>query len=280
MKDDEAAAQSDSLVTVRRTMAVMEMLADADNGLSLSDIAKELDVNKSIALRITSSLEGMHYLYRHSDNRRFFLTYKVANVGLRLLGRTRLLDQCQPVLRHLAEQTGELVLFSVLDRSVPRWVMAVTGGRRRLQVEPMTSMEVHSTATGKAWLATLPDAEVVRVLKGKMRAMTAHTITDLDRMMVELQAIRASGISVSTEENEAGIGSVATGIRPGGHGPVGFVSITAPVVRAGPDEFERYKDLIRGAARALADCWPLPVTEAFSDGVKVGDGTLVLQPAH
>ena len=281
MKDDVADNQTDSLVTVRRTMEIMEMLADADAGLSLSDIARELNVNKSIALRITSTLEGMSYIYRHSENRRFYATYKVANVGLRLLGRTRLLDQCEPVLRRLAEATGELVLFSILDRDVPRWVMAVTGTRRRLQVEPMTSMEVHSTATGKAWLATLPDAEATRVLKGRMRPLTAHTITDLKRMKVELEAIRASGISFSNQENEAGIASVATGIRPAqGSICVGFVSITAPLVRAGPDEFERYGDLIRDAARALADAWPLPATRAFSDGVQVADGMVVLQAAR
>ena len=95
----------------------------------------------------------------------FFASYKIANVGLQLLTRARLLDQCQPVLRRLAEQTGDLVLFSVFDRDVPRWVMAVTGVRSRLQVEPMTSMELHSTATGKAWLATLSDAEVMRRLR-------------------------------------------------------------------------------------------------------------------
>ncbi len=277
MSDDGVDPQPDSLVTVRRTMAVLEMLADTGAGLSLSDIAKELDVNKSIALRITATLEGMSYIYRNSENRRFYASYKIANVGLRLLGRARLLDQCQPVLRRLAEQTGELVLFAILDRDLPRWVMAVTGVRRRLQVEPMTSMELHSTATGKAWLATLSDAEVTRRLKGRMRPLTAYTITDPKQMLTELRTIRATGISISNQENEVGIASVATGIQPDQSGPyVGFVSITAPLARAGADEFARYRGLVLGAAQALAENWPLPATVMFSDGVTVGEGMQVL----
>ncbi len=277
MRDDGNDTGGDSLVTVRRTMLVMEMLADAGVGLSLSDIAKELDVNKSIALRITSTLETMNYIYRNSENKRFYASYKISNVGLRLLSRARLLDQCQPVLRRLAEQTGELVLFSVLDRDVPRWVVAVTGVRRRLQVEPMTSMELHSTATGKAWLATLPDAEVARVLKGRLRAVTANTITDLKTMMAELRFIRETGISFSNQENEVGIASVATGIRLDPSGPyVGFVSITAPLVRASAEDFDRYRGLVLQAAQTLGDSWPVAATRELSDGVAMGEGMQVL----
>ncbi|WP_158741912.1 IclR family transcriptional regulator [Acidisphaera sp. L21] len=272
-----AEAQPDNLVTVRRTMAVLEMLADAVSGLSLSDIAKELDVNKSIALRITGTLEELNYLYRDSENRRFYASYKISNVGLRLLGRARLLSQCQPELRRLAEETGELVLFSVLDRDQPRWVMAVTGSRRRLQVEPMTSMEFHSTATGKAWLATLPDAEVKRILSGRLRPIATNTITDMKQMLAELKAIRATGISFSNEENEVGIASVAVPIRPAGSSStVGFVSITAPLVRANDEDFERYRALLLKAARVLGDSWPLPATAEFSDGVTIGEGLTVL----
>ncbi|MBB3459284.1 DNA-binding IclR family transcriptional regulator [Rhizobium sp. BK313] len=277
MTEGDKDTQLDSLVTVRRTMEVLEMLADADAGLSLSDIAKALDVNKSIALRITTTLETLNYLYRNSENKRFYAGYKISNVGLRLLSRARLIDECQPVLRRLAEQTGELVLFSVLDRDVPRWVLAATGLRRRLQVEPMTSMEIHSTATGKAWLATLPEDEALRRLQGGMRALTAHTITDPDSMIAELRNIRATGISYSNQENEVGIASVATGIRPDPSGPyVGFVSITAPLVRASPEDFERYRQLVQYAAHSLGDRWPLPVTVEFSDGVVLGNGLRVL----
>jgi DNA-binding IclR family transcriptional regulator len=277
MTEGDKDTQLDSLVTVRRTMEVLEMLADADAGLSLSDIAKALDVNKSIALRITTTLETLNYLYRNSENKRFYAGYKISNVGLRLLSRARLIDECQPVLRRLAEQTGELVLFSVLDRDVPRWVLAATGLRRRLQVEPMTSMELHSTATGKAWLATLPEDEALRRLEGGMRALTAHTITDPDSMIAELRNIRATGISYSNQENEVGIASVATGIRPDPSGPyVGFVSITAPLVRASPEDFERYRQLVQDAAQRLGDRWPLPVTVEFSDGVVLEKGLRVL----
>ncbi len=274
-----ANGQADNLITVRRTMLVLEMLADADAGLSLSDIAKTLDVNKSIALRITATLEEMNYIYRGDENRRFYASYKISNIALRILSRAGLLDQCQPVLRRLAEQTGELVLLSVIDHDQPRWVMAILGVRRRLQVEPRTYMEPHYTATGKAWLATLPDEEVRRLLKGHMHRRTANTITTMERMRKELQEIRASGVSFSNEENETGIAAVATGIWLRQDGPpvcVGFISVTAPLARVTFDEFAGYRTFLVDAARALADAWPAPKTAEFSDGVRRLDGLVVV----
>jgi len=265
--DTKADGATEGLVTVRRTMMVLEMLADADTGMSLSDIAKGLDVNKSIAQRIVLTLEEMNYIYRHSENRRFYAGFKISNVGFRILGRTGLIDQCEPVVRRLAEQTGELVLFSVIDGGSPRWVMAATGPRRRLQVEPMTSMEYHSTATGKAWLATLPDDVIGHVLKGRMRAMTPYTITDLDRLMEQIREIRRTGFAFSNQENETGIAAVATAIRRKETAEavcVGFVSITAPLARVTPNDFVRYRAMINDAARALGDAWPLSTTANFS----------------
>jgi DNA-binding IclR family transcriptional regulator len=276
MTTEEKHNPLDSLVTVQRTIAVLEMLTDSHAGMSISDIAKELDVNKSIALRIVSTLEALNYLYRNSENKRYYAGYKISNLGMRLLGRARLLDECLPILRQLAEQTGELVLFSVLDRDMPRWVLAVTGIRRRLQVEPMTSMELHSTATGKAWLATLTDEEVRQRLQGGMRAVTPYTITDLEKMLIELEGIRQSGISFSNQENETGIASVATGIRRHRTGPyVGFVSVTAPLVRASMEDFDRYRSLIRKAAENLGDRWPLAIAGELSEGAKFGEGTQI-----
>ena len=258
--DAEVDGQAEGLVTVRRTMMVLEMLADADAGMSLSDIAKALKVNKSIAQRILLTLEEMNYLYRHSENRRFHAGLKISNVGIRILGRTGLIDQCEPVLRGLAGQTDELVLLSVIDAGRPRWVMAATGSRRRLQVDPMNAMELHSTATGKAWLATLPDRAIAQVLKGKLRAATPYTVTRLDRLMEQIREIRRGGISFSNQENEVGVAAVATAIRRQEAGEavcVGFISITAPLGRATPDDFVRYGKLLQNAARVLGDAWPL-----------------------
>lgn len=276
-RTDEAAELGLSLVTVRRTLAALEMLADADAGLSLSEIARRLDVNKNIALRILMSLEEENYIYRHVETKFYFAGFKVSNLGLRVLSRNRLLTQCQPVLRQLADECGELVLFSVLDHGEPRWVMAAVGRRQRLMIDPVTPLAPHATATGKAWLSTLADAQVAEIVAGKLDALTPFTVTTLDALLAQLAEVRRTGLAFSNQENEAGIAAIAAPIwlPPNGGGAegrrcVGFVSITAPVSRATPEDFTRFGAMVQGCAARLGDAWPLPE----GDGVAPTDNQM------
>jgi DNA-binding IclR family transcriptional regulator len=269
-RNDDAAELGLNLVTVRRTLAVLEMLADAENGLSLSEVARQLDVNKNIALRILMTLEEGNYLYRHAETKHYFAGFKVSNLGLRVLSRNRLLAQCQPVVRQLAEECGELVLFSVLDQGEPRWVMAAVGRRQRLQVDPVTPLAPHATATGKAWLSTLADTRVAELVQGRMEALTPHTVTTLDALLVQLEEIRRTGVALSQEENEMGIAAIATPIwavaaaaEGSGRRCVGFISITAPVSRASRSDFARFGEMLRPSAARLGEAWPLPEADGY-----------------
>jgi IclR family acetate operon transcriptional repressor len=259
-----------SLVTVRRTLAALEMLSGADQGLSLSEIARRLDVNKNIALRILTTLEEENYLHRHAETKHYFAGFKVSNLGLRVLSRTRLYQQCQPMVRQLAEECGELVLLSVMDLDEPRWVMAAVGERRRLQVDPVSPLAPHATATGKAWLSTLPDAEVARRVEGRLEALTPFTVTTLPALLAQLATARETGVALSDQENETGIAAVATPIwtpdsatAEAGRRCVGFVSITAPVSRASPDDFRKFGAMVKTSAVQLGESWPLPEAETY-----------------
>jgi IclR family acetate operon transcriptional repressor len=256
----EKSSTIENLVTVSRTMQIIEMLSDGGRGLSLSDIARQLDVNKSIALRILNTLEEANYVFRGVESQRYLLTYKISKIGLNVLIANRFLEQVQPRLRQLADASGELVLLATIQDDGPQWIMAARGGAgRRLQVNPMVRSILHSTATGKAWLATLPDAEVEKRLGKDLPPTTPHTVTTLKALRAQLAVIRRQGFAISDQENETGIKAISVpiwrGVGPEARECVGFVSITAPVSRAGDADYERFGRLLLEAAKYLGDVW-------------------------
>jgi DNA-binding IclR family transcriptional regulator len=261
-----AGAPMDNLVTVSRTMVIFELLAGQTRGLTLSDIARHLDVNKSIALRILSSLEQTNYLFRSIATQRYLLTYKISRIGLNVLVANRFMEQVQPKLRELADASGELVLLAAVETNGPQWILAARGDRgRRLQVDPMIQSSLHSTATGKAWLSTLPDSEVEKLVGKKLLAATAKTVRTLAALKRQLAEIRTQGYSISDQENEEGIKAISVPIRidPAAD-PVGFVSITAPVSRNTDRDFNRFRQLLLAAAVSLGDTWPPREAKDFS----------------
>lgn len=253
---------TESLVTVSRTMRVLEMLSGEPDGMSLADIARALGVAKSIALRILSTLQNENYLFRAQDGQRYALSYKISNVGLKSLSGKRVLEQIQPKLREIAEASGELVLFSVANADGPQWILSAMGSaRRRLQIEPSMRMDLHSTATGKAWLSTLEDDQIDSILSKTLVTTTAHTKTSKSMLLDEIRKIRLKGVSYSDQENEEGIKAVAVPIwqteLDSTRQCVGFVSITAPVSRTTDEHFERFEKLLKDAALYFSDVWLL-----------------------
>ena len=60
----------DFLSTVERAMRVLEDLSDEQKGLSVSELARRLNTNKSIVLRILTTMETLGYLFRTKETQR------------------------------------------------------------------------------------------------------------------------------------------------------------------------------------------------------------------
>lgn len=255
----------DFLSTVERAMRVLEDLSDEQKGLSVSELARRLNTNKSIVLRILTTMETLGYLFRTKETQRYRLTYRIANLALRQLARSGLIDQCVPVLQDLAERTGEHVRLAVIEGDRPTWVHAVSGLQRQLRVDPIYGHEVilHAHATGKAWLLTLEEDDFGRVI-GRDRilpAYTKYTITTTRGLKADLDKARKRGFAISYEEVEIGVGAVAAPILIENIARlrqcVGVVSLAAPTSRMDHALMIQCGDLVIEAAARLARTWPL-----------------------
>jgi len=190
---------------------------------------------------------------------------------LRQLQQSGLLGQCSSVLEELAERTGELVRLSVVERGEHiTWVYAVVGTRRSLRIDPNFNFEVslHTHATGKAWLMTLPFARVRELLeRDGMATLTENSNTNLDVLERELEVGRKRGFTVTYEENEIGVGAVAAPIvadrLSGGRECVGVISVAAPTNRMKRADIEACGPQAAEAAARLAVMWPLDENISF-----------------
>lgn len=117
------------------------------------------------------------------------------------------------------------------------------------------SVAMHSTAVGKAFLAGMPPAQRAALLADLvLSALTPRTVTTLDALRLQLDAVQASGWSVDDEENEADIQCFGAAIV-GGHGvPVAAISVSTPRFRQKPDPQQAYVGAVLRAALSLPGC--------------------------
>ncbi|KAA0069239.1 IclR family transcriptional regulator (plasmid) [Tardiphaga sp. P9-11] len=254
-----------TVLAVERALETIQLLSGASDGLSLAEISRELIVNKAIASRLLETLEHAGYVWRDDVAQRYHLTYRISNLGLRQLQQSGLLGQCTSVLEDLAERTGELVRLSVVERGEKiTWVYAVVGTRRTLRIDPNFNFEVslHSHATGKAWLMTLPFERAAQLIdQVGMASLTPHTNVDYEVLRKELDISSRRGFASTFEENEIGVGAVAAPIMAsrlsGATECVGVVSVAAPTNRMTRTQVEACGPLAAEVASRLARMWPL-----------------------
>ena len=127
----------------------------------------------------------------------------------------------------LSDKVRETVDLAVLSGDRVLFIDQVARPHRLQTVSAVgVSFPLHSTANGKALLATLDDAEVRRLLPRSLRRLTCHTVTSLDVLLTELAGVRATGLALDREENDIGICAVGTAIE----NPIGLpAAVTVPV---------------------------------------------------
>lgn len=261
-KDDRGG--SPFLVSVARSMFILERLAAGD-AMTLSDAAKELQVNKNIAHRLLFTLEELGFIQEDAVSRKYRLTFKLLNLARTQWIKSDVLSQSEPLLKELARSTGELVRLALVELGELRWVFAEIGAQRSLMIDPAYGGNIipHVHATSKAYLMTLPEAELERRIEGfTFTAYSPHSITDAGTFKAHIQEARSEGFACSYEERDLGIAAVAVPVLGGDRltGPrcVAVVSISAPASRMSKDQIKSMaRELLMPAVRRLQNIWPV-----------------------
>ena len=144
------------------------------------------------------------------------------------------------------------------------WVAKAQGATTGLRYDADMGQEValHATATGKAWLATLPESEAVRIVSARdfsrhlrVGPRAAKNLTELKRRLGET---RVRGFATAEEEAERGIGAIAVVFRARSEPDArvaGTVSIAGPVTRIHPARYDELVGHLRAAASDLEEIW-------------------------
>lgn len=249
----------------QRCLDVLELLADAPEGLALSAVGTRLGIPKSATHRFLALLESRGFVRQSPDTQRYMLTYRLPALAFRFIAATGVTDVAQPVLDALAARTGELARLAVVDGETLTWVAKAQGASHGLRYDDEAGREVvlHATATGKVWLASLSEASALAIVERARRIgrpgsgpRAVRTVAALRR---ELRATRGRGWGEAVEEGEPGVAAVAAAVRARRQPDapvVATVSIAGPLARLDAGRRAQLAAMAVAAADEIADLWP------------------------
>jgi DNA-binding IclR family transcriptional regulator len=217
--------------SVYRTIAVLNGLAAHPNGVSLSDLARDLDLPVSTVHRILQVLVEMGTARRVEGPPKQYSTGP-GTLGLALGAPiTRaLLQAARPVLEDLARRASEDVFFSTRTAYELLYVIRVSTSWEGLMTGyPGLRGPLHATAQGKVLLASMCNVDRRSLLSGiRFTPFTERTITNRDRFVEELDRVADRGYATNDQEHDPGIQSVAAPVLDGAGNPIAAVCIGGP----------------------------------------------------
>ncbi len=246
---------------VANAMRALELLASRPEGRRVSEIAERLGVNKAIAHRLLAALAAVGYVTQDARSASYCATHSLGALGLRQLAASGVGTWAQKTLDSLAAESEELVRLAVATDDSLQWIAKAQGSYSSLRLDPVMGQDVvpHATASGKAWLATLPPERIASVLDREERA-AVQSRSPLDRatLVAELEEVRRRGYATTFEEMDLGINAVAAPIHGTGpdHEATGTVSIAGPSVRMTRSRMDELAPLLLHAAADISKSWP------------------------
>ena len=251
---DASETAASAVRTLSRGLEILEQFSGEDTELSQTDLATRCALPMPTIHRLVRTLVAHEFLEPVGGGRNFRIGAAVLRLAGPLIARSDPAAVIRRKLQEIAEKTGETTNLATLLGSSVVYLDGVAGGRMLTpQVTVGLRLAAHNTALGKALLAQLDDDEVVaRLGEGPYPQATEHSAGDWPELRKRLKAVRDSGLSVSDEEFEVGLSSMAIALPAQADGSLRAINISLPVTRATPAFRKSAAALLRDIAAEIA----------------------------
>jgi DNA-binding IclR family transcriptional regulator len=243
-----------SVKTVDRLVEILNCFTRDRTGWSLSELSARLGLPKSTLHRFLVGLERHGIMRRNPGDARWRLGHQLFIWGSVAVESTGLRQIAAPVMRELADATGETVLLTEFYRDEVICIEKIeTGHSVRLAQEIGAIRAPHAGASSKIIMAHLAEGDIDAIIRDRgLPKLCDRTITDPDELRIELQRIRERGYADSYEETDRGAWGIATPIRNWRNEVVAGLGIAGPTMRFSETEAQRYVQLCCAAAARIS----------------------------
>jgi IclR family transcriptional regulator, KDG regulon repressor len=185
---------------------------------SLSQISKNLSINKSTCHRILKLLHQYRYVSFDSESKQYNLGSYLLILGSRAAEFIDYLKLAKPHLKWVCEETRlTSVLLEPISNERLMYVAKEELDAPDYHVQVTVKLGQHfpltSASFGKCYLAFSEKEEVEEIIKkASFKQFTDKSITNLDSFRASLEEVRQKGYAVSYEEHTPGVFGIAAPI--------------------------------------------------------------------
>jgi IclR family KDG regulon transcriptional repressor len=203
---------------VKKAFQILQLIAGEDRRMTISDLSRELGINKSTVHGIARALEEAGALQRDRESKRYALGQAIFELAKSGYVRIDMKEIARPAMEKLMRSTGQSVFLCFRSGNHVSIIDIVESTQDLKITSPIgTRVPLLAGALGKAFLASLDKGQALSLINNLgLRNFTINSITDPERYMDKVDEARENGYGLDDEEYIEGVRAVAAVInRPG-----------------------------------------------------------------
>ena len=236
-----------------RALSLLDALAEEEDGLSLTTLAKKVGLPPSSAHRLLTTLQRRRFVRFEPSGMLWRVGVQAFIVGNAFARSRELAPLALPYMRQLMEKCGETVNLFVPDNGLSICIAQVQSRQViRAISRPGGGLPLELSASGKAMLAHLPRSEVDEILaKHRASDVRSYSQQKSGKLHAELKRTRARGYAIDDEEVAAGLRCIAAAIYDEHGAALAAISIAGPTLRLTDDRLVQLADWVCAAGQAI-----------------------------
>ena len=241
---------------VERAFRLLDLLSATEEGLTLSDLARALNMSKGSIHGLLKTLESSRAIEQVED-RRFVLGPRLYDLAQAYIQRAGLRQIALPAMRRLASSTGETVCLGRIEQKGVRIIECVVdeGEQAGLHIAVRRGMRIPllAGACGAVVLSTWPVAQREQYVQTHpLPRFTERSITDPQQYLARVEEVTRTGVSIDHEEYLDGVNAVSTPVYGAGGVLVALLWIVGFTSRFKDEVLERAAGQLREEAIAIS----------------------------
>lgn len=239
--------------SLENALHLLKIFSMDEPELSVTSVSEKLNVAKSTAHRLLTSLAAEEFVYKDPHSNLYSLGLSILRMVEIISSQIHISNEAVPILNKLAEKIGENAHLAILDGSEVVYLQTIDGDYSSIDYIHLGRRKpAFCTSAGKVILAFNP--EIAEIVAKQLTPYTKHTITDPKIFFQELENIRRLGYVISVKEYKEHITSLGVPVYNESGYVIASISITVDHARATSERIQRnYISLLRQAGKELTN---------------------------
>ncbi|MEL7648997.1 MAG: IclR family transcriptional regulator [Sedimentibacter sp.] len=239
--------------SVDKALLILKLLADRRREMKLTEIAEEMDINKSTLHGIISTLKYHGFVDQDGKTQKYRLGLYLIELGEISSSSLDIIKITSPIIEQVSSKLQETVHIASLDNFEVVYVNKKESNQSmRIYTSIGSRNPAYCTGVGKAMLAYLEKDYMEEMIPQKLEKLTPNTLTDRQEFIDALDRIREEGIAFDREEFSVGLTCIAAPIFDSTGKAKYAISVSGPTVRMSEDKIQKSIASIKSAAKEIS----------------------------